>query len=195
MRPTRPPLELILWLIGDPQHNFSAGVMRLGLLFGRDRFVQWPNLRDDGFNFSCIDQLCDLRKIFGIWFDRDPDRANLVLLEFFRIWPTYQFQNDTALVHYSVRSGKCVFPHRIQHAIDVFRDFFEFLFGIIDRDISAQLLEQILVRGGRSCDDVSATRFGCAVAGISVTRPGTANSMPTRSEVEDVISRTRKQSA
>ena len=31
---------------------------------------------------------------------------------------------------------------------------------------------------------VEATRFGCAVAGISVTRPGTAQSMPRRDEVE-----------
>src|ERR1051325_627500 len=31
---------------------------------------------------------------------------------------------------------------------------------------------------------VAATRFGCAVAGISVTRPGTAQSMPRRDEVE-----------
>jgi len=33
-------------------------------------------------------------------------------------------------------------------------------------------------------DVVEATRFGCKVAGISVTRPGTSRSMPTRAEVE-----------
>ena len=32
-----------------------------------------------------------------------------------------------------------------------------------------------------------AVRFGCAVAGISVTRPGTAPSMPTLAEVEAVF--------
>lgn len=37
-------------------------------------------------------------------------------------------------------------------------------------------------------DIVGATRFGCAVAGISVTRHGTANSMPTRREVERLVS-------
>ncbi len=36
-------------------------------------------------------------------------------------------------------------------------------------------------------DIVSAARFGCAVAGISVTRPGTAPSMPRRSEVEKLL--------
>lgn len=36
-------------------------------------------------------------------------------------------------------------------------------------------------------DIVAATRFGCAAAGISVTRPGTAPSMPTRQEVEDLL--------
>ncbi|CAB3750224.1 ribokinase [Paraburkholderia solisilvae] len=36
---------------------------------------------------------------------------------------------------------------------------------------------------------VAATRFGCALAGISVTRPGTAPSMPTRREVDEVLGR------
>jgi ribokinase len=38
-------------------------------------------------------------------------------------------------------------------------------------------------------DLVSAVRFGCAVAGISVTRPGTAPSMPKRSEVAELMGR------
>jgi ribokinase len=36
-------------------------------------------------------------------------------------------------------------------------------------------------------DIVQAARFGCAVAGISVTRPGTAPSMPTRKEVDELL--------
>ena len=36
-------------------------------------------------------------------------------------------------------------------------------------------------------DPVAAVRFGCAAAGISVTRPGTANSMPDRAEVEALL--------
>jgi ribokinase len=40
-------------------------------------------------------------------------------------------------------------------------------------------------------DIVSATRFGCAVAGISVTRHGTANSMPVRREVDALLARTK----
>ena len=36
-------------------------------------------------------------------------------------------------------------------------------------------------------DPVAAVRFGCAAAGISVTRPGTANSMPDRAEVEVLL--------
>lgn len=36
-------------------------------------------------------------------------------------------------------------------------------------------------------DPVTAARFGCAVAGISVTRPGTAPSMPTRAEVDALL--------
>jgi ribokinase len=38
-------------------------------------------------------------------------------------------------------------------------------------------------------DIVQAVRFGCAVAGISVTRPGTAPSMPTRKEVDELLKR------
>ena len=34
---------------------------------------------------------------------------------------------------------------------------------------------------------VDAVRFGCATAAISVTRPGTAPSMPTRDEVEQLL--------
>jgi ribokinase len=36
-------------------------------------------------------------------------------------------------------------------------------------------------------DIVEAARFGCAVAGISVTRPGTAPSMPSRKEVDKLL--------
>jgi ribokinase len=36
-------------------------------------------------------------------------------------------------------------------------------------------------------DPVAATRFGCAAAGISVTRPGTAPSMPARAEIEALL--------
>jgi len=39
-------------------------------------------------------------------------------------------------------------------------------------------------------DIVEATRFGCAVAGISVTRAGTAPSMPKRSEVDELLRKT-----
>ncbi len=37
-------------------------------------------------------------------------------------------------------------------------------------------------------DPVEAVRFGCAAAAISVTRPGTAPSMPERSEIEALLS-------
>lgn len=36
-------------------------------------------------------------------------------------------------------------------------------------------------------DPVAAVRFGCAAAGLSVTRPGTAPAMPTRAEIDRVL--------
>jgi len=41
----------------------------------------------------------------------------------------------------------------------------------------------------RGDEPLAAARFGCAVAGISVTRKGTAPSMPTRAEVEALLGR------
>ena len=41
----------------------------------------------------------------------------------------------------------------------------------------------------RGLEPLAATRFGCAVAGISVTRKGTAPSMPTLAEVETLLQR------
>jgi ribokinase len=43
----------------------------------------------------------------------------------------------------------------------------------------------------RGDDPVTAAHFGSATAGISVTRPGTAPSMPTRLEIEALTSKTR----
>ena len=36
-------------------------------------------------------------------------------------------------------------------------------------------------------DILQAARFGCAVAGLSVTRPGAARSMPSRAEVDALL--------
>jgi ribokinase len=38
-------------------------------------------------------------------------------------------------------------------------------------------------------DPIAAVRFGCATAGISVTRPGTAPAMPARAEIEALLGR------
>jgi ribokinase len=38
-------------------------------------------------------------------------------------------------------------------------------------------------------DVIEAVRFGCATAGISVTRPGTAPAMPSRAEIDALLAR------
>ena len=38
-------------------------------------------------------------------------------------------------------------------------------------------------------DRIAAVRFGCATAGISVTRPGTATAMPARAEIDALLAR------
>src|SRR5687767_3608098 len=43
----------------------------------------------------------------------------------------------------------------------------------------------------RGTDPLEAARFGCAVAGLSVTRPGTAPSMPRLAEVEALLAKQR----
>ena len=50
--------------------------------------------------------------------------------------------------------------------------------------VGAAFFAAALARGD---DAVTALRFGCALAGISVTRPGTAPSMPTLDEVNQVL--------
>ncbi|WP_292168140.1 PfkB family carbohydrate kinase, partial [Mesorhizobium sp.] len=42
----------------------------------------------------------------------------------------------------------------------------------------------------KGVEPLQAVNFACAVAGISVTRPGTAPSMPTLQEVEALLART-----
>jgi ribokinase len=44
-------------------------------------------------------------------------------------------------------------------------------------------------RLSEGADPVEAVRFGCATAAISVTRPGTAPSMPTRAEIDALLRR------
>lgn len=44
-------------------------------------------------------------------------------------------------------------------------------------------------RLAEGADPVEAVRFGCATAAISVTRPGTAPSMPTRAEIDALLRR------
>ena len=58
--------------------------------------------------------------------------------------------------------------------------------GGVGKTTSSVNLAAALARG---ISPPEAARFGCAVAGISVTRPGTAPSMPQLAEVEALLAR------
>jgi hypothetical protein len=55
----RPRVASTFRLVRDPQHHFSTGVMRCGLLLRRDRFAQRQDLRHHWFDFPSVNQLRD----------------------------------------------------------------------------------------------------------------------------------------
>src|SRR5438874_4316919 len=77
-------------LVCDPQYNFSACVMRRGLLLRLDRIIQRQNLRNNWLDFSCINQLGNLSEIGRIRVNGDTRAANSVFLKLDRIGTRYQ---------------------------------------------------------------------------------------------------------
>src|SRR5882724_1618994 len=73
--------ELTLRLICNPQHNFPAGMMRGGLLFRRDRFTQWQNLRHNWLDFPGVDQVRDFGEVFGFRLNPHGCAANLAFFD------------------------------------------------------------------------------------------------------------------
>jgi hypothetical protein len=62
----RPRVASTFRLVCDPEHNFSARMMRRSLSLRRDRFTQRENLRHDWLDFPLLDQVGNLRKVVGV---------------------------------------------------------------------------------------------------------------------------------
>src|SRR5206468_12845358 len=75
------PDSLAFRLFCNSKHDFSARVMRRGLLLRGDRFTQRQNLRHDWLDFSRVDQARNLREVCCIRMNRDCRTMNTPLLE------------------------------------------------------------------------------------------------------------------
>src|ERR1700746_743951 len=89
-------LALTIRISCDPQQNFSARVVRGGLLLRRDRFTQWKNLRHDWLDLSGVDQRRDLCEVSSIRVNGDGRSMNGVFLELDTIGERNQRHDDPA---------------------------------------------------------------------------------------------------
>ena len=71
----------------------------------------------------------------------------------------HEGRDEAAFFNHAIRTRQRVFAHRIEHHIDIFRDLFEFLRGVIDRHICPQLFEQALIRSRGRRNHFCASRF------------------------------------
>src|SRR6266487_1912968 len=147
-------------LVCNSKHNFSARVMRRGLLLCRDCFAERQNLRDDWLDLSGVDQLRDLCEIFCIRMNGDTSAANPAFLELDPIWKGDQRHDNATFLHHVVRTGERFFADRIEHGVHIFYNIFKPGLCMIHCDVCAELLESILIcrRSGR--DDAGTTCFG-----------------------------------
>src|SRR5437667_5273022 len=131
-----------------------------GLLLRGDRFAQGQNLCHDWLDLSRVDQARNLREVCCIRMNRDCRTVNTPLLELGPIGERDQTHDNAAFLHCAIRTGERFFSYGIEHGVHIFGDVFEPGLCIIDCDVCAELLEEVLVcgRGGR--DDACPTRFG-----------------------------------
>src|SRR5258705_8263523 len=72
-------------LVGNPEYNFSARMMRRGLSLRRDRFAQRQHLGHTRLDFPLVDQVGNLCEIIGIGMTGDTRAANSMFLKLGRI--------------------------------------------------------------------------------------------------------------
>src|SRR5205823_3176517 len=73
------------WIIRNSKHDFSARVVRRGLLFCADSFIERQNLRHDRFDLPRVDELRDLCEVCRIRMSGDACSMNPAFLELVRI--------------------------------------------------------------------------------------------------------------
>src|SRR5437764_12859400 len=134
--------------------------MGRGLLLRCDCLAEPQNLCDDWFDFSCIDELRDFCEIRCIRMNRYGRAMNAVLLKLGPIGECDQRHDDTAFLHYAIRTDERILADRIEHRVYIFGHVFESGFRVINCDIYAELLEKILVCCRSSGDDACTMRLG-----------------------------------
>ena len=87
----------------------------------------------------------DLRQICCIRMNRDRRSANAVFLELSPIGKCDQRHHDAAFFNDAIRTGECFFAHWIEHSIDIPGDVFESGLCVIDCQVCAELLKQVLI--------------------------------------------------
>src|SRR4029077_19460931 len=120
---------------------------------------QWKSLRHNWRNLLGLDQSGQLFEDFCIGMRPQSGAADAVLgtLGLVRL---IRYRNDDAAFFYdAVGTTERIRTDTIENNIDILQDVFEFCRRVIDRLIDSELLEQILMRGGRSCDDFRAARL------------------------------------
>ena len=123
--------------------------MRRGLFVSLRRFFERKYLRNNRANFFLLDELRDFVQFCRVWRNRDRCSANAMLVEFGLIDPATQARS---------RCRPFLPRHRNEQAYLCQRDRARhqhpsprprILFRIINRNVSAELLQQILIRRRR----------------------------------------------
>ena len=130
------------------------------LFLGLGRFRERQNLTNEWLDFSGLDQLADFHQLGRVRFHRDRLAPDAVLCQLGLVQSANDVRNETAFPYDCIRTRKRILADCIQDNVDIFSDVFEFLFGVINRNIGPELLQGILIGGGCGGENFRAFRLG-----------------------------------
>lgn len=110
-------------------------------------FPERKNLRDHWANLLCVNQSSDFHKLLRVRLYQDRSSVNLVFIQLRLIRLPSDCNNAASLLNHALGTRERVFANRVEHNIDILRYVLEFLLGIINRHIGAELLQKVLVCG------------------------------------------------